>query len=605
MHWLEREFYGCITPADRRPVIEWAAEHLRFPHSARSTTCHPQTSPWINPVLDAIFDNTRKEVTAIAATQSSKTTLLEITVARIVAEDAGRTMVACQTDEDAVKLKTTRLDKDFEESPVIKDLLPSRARKNKRDAIMFDHMDLFVVGANMNNFQSDSYRWMLLDEGWRYKAGLDGEAVERTTSQAFARVVRTSQGGLVGDDNDKAWKASTQHEWGFVCPQCGFWQPITFGPQEHGGVRYNDVRDARGLPDLTAICASVRYECANPECKTYARPVRRWEDTPADRRAVSMMGDYRQMNPAALPEYMGFHWERTTVYWNEWKRLVTQWVLAQEAKRRKDTGPLSRFIQKVKGRSWAAEREDFKNAITLAVYKPADAWAKEGQINGVPLRFMFVDKMRDYFRVVIRGWSGRGDSRLRHECAPTSWEEIIDLQKAHGIYKAWVMVDSGWDTDEVYKQCARHGWTAMKGDDQKLFPHHEKDEDGTARTVYRYFSAKLRINVGAAGFCYLYRYSNLNIKDTLARLRNGGANSEIAWEVYDGVTSDYLEQMDAETRDDTPDGPRWEDHGRPNHAWDCECGQVVMAYMLKLIGQESVIVPGGKGGVDTTAEASA
>ena len=162
-------------------------------------------------------------------------------------------------------------------------------------------------------------------------------------------------------------------------------------------------------------------------------------------------------------------------------------------------------------------------------------------------------------------------------------------------------MDARWDTDEVYKQCARHGWTAMMGDDKKLFPHREKQSDGSFLTVQRYYSAKLTINLGAAGYCYLYRHSNLNIKDTLARLRNGGKDSDIAWEVYDGVSSDYLDEMDAETRDETPDGPRWEDHGRPNHAWDCEAGQVVMAYMLKLIGQESVIVPGAETADDPDA----
>ena len=478
MHWLEDGWSGGFPVADRRPVIQWAADNLRFPHSARSEACDPDTSPWINAPLDAIFDNTKKQVTNIRCTQGSGTTMLEITAGRIVALDPGPTLIVGQSDADAKKFKQTRLDKNFQASECVRRLLPWQKNKNRNDSILFEHMPMFVVGANLNNLQSDSYRWVLLDEGWRYKAGLDGEAVERTTSQAFARVVRTSQGGLVGDDNDKAWKASTQHEWGFVCPQCSLWQPITFGPQEHGGVRYDDKRDARGLPDLAAIRASVRYECANPECKTHARPARRWEDTIQDRRAVAMMGIYQQTNPDALPEYMGFHWERATVYWNEWKSLVTQWVLAQEAKRRKDKGPLSRFVQKVKGRSWAAEREDFKNAITLSIYKPVDAWEKEGHINGAPLRFMFVDKMRDYFRVVIRSCSNRGDSRLRHECTPTSWEEIVELQKAHGIFKAWVMVDSGWDADEVYKQCARHGWTAMKGDDQNSFPTTKKGRTG-------------------------------------------------------------------------------------------------------------------------------
>ena len=582
MDWLDSHWWGSFAPADRRRVIEWAADNLRFPHSARSESCDPDTSPWINEPLEAIFDNTKKQVTCIRCTQGSGTTIFEIAACRIIAEDPGSALFVCQTDDDAKKFKQTRLDKTFGASDCVKRLLPWQKSKNRKEAVLFDHMPLFVVGANVNNLQSDSYRWVFLDEGWLYKPQtLDGEAVERTTSQAFARVVRTSQGGLSNDANDQAWKASTQHEWGFACPRCDLWQPITFD-----SIKYADNRDARGLPDFAAIRATVRYECQNPECDA------RWEDNIQDRRRLAMLGEYRQTNSNALPEYMGFHWERATVYWNEWRSLVTQWILANEAKRRKDTGPLARFVQKVKGRAWIESVEEFKNAISLAPYKPADRWEKEGAINGVPLRFLTVDVMRDYFRVAIRAWSRRGDSRLLHESAPTTWEEIIDLQRAHNVYKAWVGVDARWNTHEVYQRCARHGWTALMGDDKKLFSHHERDSAGKPRTAYRYYSPKLPINLNAAGRCSLYRWSNLHIKDSLARLRNGGPTSEIAWEVFDGVSSDYLEQMDAETRDDLPDGPRWQDHGRPNHAWDTEAMQVVFAYMLKLIGQESVITPG-------------
>ena len=590
MRWLENDWYGSFAPADRRPVIQWAAENLRFPHSARSEVCDPDTSPWINMPLDAIFDNTKKQVTNIRCTQGSGTTMFEIAACRIVAEDPGPALIVCQTDSDAQKFKQTRLDKTFAASPCVKRLMPWQKNKDRKDAILFDHMPFFVVGAGINNLQSDSYRWVFLDEGWRYKPQtLDGEAVERTTSQSFARVVRTSQGGYVNDANDQAWKLSTQHEWGFACPRCRLWQSITFGPQDHGGVRYDDKRDARGVPDLAAIRASVRYECANPACSA------RWEDNIQDRRALAMMGSYVQTNPDALPEYVGYHWERATVYWNAWKDLVTKWVLANESKHRGDTGPLEQFVQKVKGRAWAVEREDFKNAITLVSYVPAHPWAGEGKINGWPLRLMAVDVQRDHFWLVIRSWGDRGSSRLRFEHKPVSWEEIRTIQQQHGIYDKWVFVDSRHKPDDVFGKCALYGWTAMEGSANKTFVHHEEE----GKNSLRYYSPTLPIQLGARGRCSLRRVSNLNCKDTLARLRNGDAKSEIQWEVYTGVSTDYLEQMDSESRDKTPNGPQWDNHGRPNHLWDCEKMQVGAAYMLKLIGQESVIVPGGQGDKET------
>ena len=83
---------------------------------------------------------------------------------------------------------------------------------------------------------------------------------------------------------------------------------------------------------------------------------------------------------------------------------------------------------------------------------------------------------------------------------------------------------------------------------------------------------------------------NLNIKDTLARLRrNQDARQGLTWEVPDYIDDDYLAQMESEQRVKEKGQWMWKQIGsRPNHYFDTECLQTVAATMLKIVGRESV-----------------
>jgi hypothetical protein len=83
---------------------------------------------------------------------------------------------------------------------------------------------------------------------------------------------------------------------------------------------------------------------------------------------------------------------------------------------------------------------------------------------------------------------------------------------------------------------------------------------------------------------------NLNIKDTLARLRrNQNPDDGPVWEVPDDIDDDYLAQMESEHRIKKVGKWIWEQIGsRPNHLFDCEAMQVAAATMLKIVGREAV-----------------
>jgi hypothetical protein len=108
--------------------------------------------------------------------------------------------------------------------------------------------------------------------------------------------------------------------------------------------------------------------------------------------------------------------------------------------------------------------------------------------------------------------------------------------------------------------------------------------------------------LGRGQSCSVFYWSNLNIKDTLARVRrNQNPDNGPVWEVPDDIDEDYLAQMESERRVRRNGRWMWEQIGyRGNHYFDCEAMQMAAATMLKIIGREASAEPS----VDTEAAES-
>jgi hypothetical protein len=103
-------------------------------------------------------------------------------------------------------------------------------------------------------------------------------------------------------------------------------------------------------------------------------------------------------------------------------------------------------------------------------------------------------------------------------------------------------------------------------------------------------------------YCHVHYWSNLNIKDTLARLRrNQDPSQGPTWEVPDDIEDDYLAQMESEQRVKEKGNWMWKQIGsRSNHYFDTESMQAAAATMLKIVGREAITAAP----VDTSPEES-
>jgi hypothetical protein len=316
------------------------------------------------------------------------------------------------------------------------------------------------------------------------------------------------------------------------------------------------------------------------------------------RRELNARGQFIAQNPKAASENVGFHWNALCAM--SWGQLAELYLRAKQAARRGDVSLLQQFYQKRLGLPWREYVEDYKLEIIRSGYKRGETWEEEGAIDSkgrviaapvpeegsyIPLRFLTVDCQMDHMFLVVRGWSANGSSRLVWNERVLTFTDVEVVQERFGIHPNLVFVDAGHATYDVYRECSVRGWIALIGDRRPTYVHRQKG----GKSVQRFYSPRRKVVLSYQRSCFVHYWSNLNIKDTLARLRrNQDPERGATWEVPDDIDDDYLAQMESEHRIKEKGVWMWKQIGsRPNHYFDCEAMQAAAATMLKIVGREA------------------
>ena len=578
------------TPADRREPWRWCEEHIKsIPFSPMPGPFRSENSPWIREVMEAIVDPKIRLVSIIAAVQSSKTTSPELTLCYIIANLPGPCLWLDQTNEDAKDESESRLQKLFESCEPVKKLFPKNKNKQRNCTIHFSNgMTLWLLGAyNKTNLQRRSIRWLFGDETWRWPVGHMAEAEARTTAFGWlGKCVFMSQGGEENDDTHRKFETTDMREWHYKCPKCGKYIPYKWENIEWD----DDCKDENGEYDFSKINHSTALKC--PECGEY------FEDSDRMRRILNKGGKFIALNQNASKENVGFHWNALASM--SWGKLAELYRRAKIAARKGDSSLLQQFYQKRLALAWREFAEDYRLEIASGSYNSGDVWDEEAGFNKLgeiiappfaeneviaPLRIMSVDVQMNCFYLVVRAWSINGSSRLLWHEKVLTWEDIEEIQKRFKILDNLVFVDAGYNSFEVYKHCGERNWIALMGDNRANFFHRLPN----GKTVLRFYSPVKHIFISRYVKCRMHFWSNLNVKDTLARIRrNQNPADGATWEVPTDISEDYLKQMESEHRIKKGNSWIWEQIGnRPNHYLDCEAMNCAGALMLKIVGNNS------------------
>lgn len=567
---------------ERIPPWKWCEENVKnIPYSPIPGHFKSANSPWAREVMEAMADPDIRLVSIVAPVQSSKTIGAELCLCYIIANFPGPCLWLSQTDADAKDQAEARLHKLFSECDAVKKLFPADRHKKKTQTVFFSNgMTLWVLGAHAkSNLQSRSIRWLIGDETWQWPNGHMQQAEARVTAFGWlGKCIFLSQGGTENDDTHRKFETTDMREWEFKCPKCGKYQPYKWSNIEWD----KNYRDGEGRMDFAKVRSSVRLVCEF--CKHEIA------DSDANRKLLNSSAKFVPQNPNAPATKAGFHWNSLASM--SWGELAEMYLRAKESCRRGDMEDLKNFYQKRLALPWGDLEEDFTLDISPSGYRMGDDWESEAAVgakgailppphenkNRVRLRFLTVDVQMDHFYAVVRSWACDASSRLVYCAKLQTWEDVEILQNRFGVFPQLVFVDAGYSTFEVYRNCAKHNWTALMGDGRRDFPHRVN-----GKITQRFYSTA-RHPLVSDRKCRMHYWSNLGIKDTLARLRsNRNPNEGSTWEVPSDVPEEYLKMLDSEQRVKKGNSWEWRQIGkRPNHYWDCEAMQVCAAYMMKL-----------------------
>ncbi len=567
---------------ERIPPWKWCEENVKnIPYSPIPGHFKSANSPWVREVMEAMADPDIRLVSIVAPVQSSKTISAELCLCYIIANFPGPCLWLSQTDADAKDQAEARLHKLFSECDAVKKLFPADRHKKKTQTVFFSNgMTLWVLGAHAkSNLQSRSIRWLIGDETWQWPSGHMQQAEARVTAFGWlGKCIFLSQGGTENDDTHRKFETTDMREWEFKCPKCGKYQPYKWSNIEWD----KNYRDGEGRMDFAKVRSSVRLVCEF--CKHEIA------DSDANRKLLNSSAKFVPQNPNAPTTKAGFHWNSLASM--SWGELAEMYLRAKESCRRGDLEDLKNFYQKRLALPWGDLEEDFTLDISPSGYRMGDDWESEAAVgvkgailppphenkNRVRLRFLTVDVQMDHFYAVVRSWACDASSRLVYCAKLQTWEDVEILQSRFGVFPQLAFVDAGYSTFEVYRNCAKHNWTALMGDGRRDFPHRVN-----GKITQRFYSTA-RHPLVSDRKCRMHYWSNLGIKDTLARLRsNQNPDEGSTWEVPSDVPKEYLKMLDSEQRVKKRNSWEWRQIGkRPNHYWDCEAMQVCAAYMMKL-----------------------
>lgn len=581
----------CFQIPDRRPAWQWAADNIRLKNSPFGNRFLPELTPWIKEPLEV---DDFEEMTAQSCVQGCKSQFIQAKAAHVIRFKPGPMMINCQTDDDAKDFAKERFAPMVNSVPEIRARLPVDRSKTSLCSYSLPDMFILIQGANENNLQSKSIRWLLNDEVafWAKGArnpGLLDHARKRTTQYWNRRRINVSTAGEAGCDLDLAFEAGDKREWHLACPACGAlnlpkWERIKWPkegtvdcPDAKGAIKPEPVKLENGDWNFKAIKHGAFFECQH--CAAT------FKHTEEVHRKMNAGAKYIPTNPNPTPGYISFRWNALCLSPSvcSWGDLAVEWLKAEAEFAKGNEAPRKEFIQKR-----LAESYDPNKYITfqkLETVKIDGDWKLE------KLRFMLVDVQETEFWVLIIAFSEAGDDLVLHAGKAFSWEEIRALQGQMKVNDRCVGVDCGFDTRKVYEMCARYGWTALRGEDRREFEMARKGRK--VMLPYSWPPAKgdpmmgTRLE-GRAGSCSVIRWSNPTIKDIAKRRRDGQTKTKSL--VADGVGDEFSQHMFSEYRKSEFDkrgneSVRWYRIGkRPNHLWDCYCMGVTMACLAKIIG---------------------
>ncbi len=468
-------------------------------------------------------------------------------------------------------------------SPEIESMKPKKRFSIKLTEMKFDSCLLTLVGSNSPaNLASRAVRVLILDEADKFKTKTAKEAdalslaKQRTRSFPESKIYISSTPTIWEGTIWQEFLNGDQRRYFVPCPHCGKEIVLSLNPKKsvlktlgcEAMLHWDSsAKRADGNWDYDIVGKSAHFVC--PHCgkrieeryKTQMNSKGIWRPTNSDYCDLKVRSYH-------LP-----------TFYAPWKKAGWGALAVEFLKAKKSVDGLKDFLNSVCAEPDMGQYDGRTLARLELVLENVDT-AKDAT------RIMTVDVQKDHFWYLIRDWQQGGDSVCVKWGKAFSFEELSEIEKANSV--KYVGLDSGFNTTDVYRECARYSWFAMRGDDRESFTN--KNHVQVPYNV-RLFDPMIGTkNQGLKKIAEL-RWSNPTIKDILARLRNA-SSAPVKWAIpIELATEEYFRHLDGEYKKRITDpksgksyykwvlrNSRWE-----NHLFDCECMSISVAMFLGLL----------------------
>lgn len=598
----------CLVEPFRGRVRDWCAAFLQFDEAGNHGPFRLIGCEYIGEVLDDFGDTSIADEVLVWGSQTRKTGTLMGGMAWSLCNDPCGALWVMPNRELAKKFSRQRWQKMLRASEPTKGLVPRGAQRHSFSTLeqILGASTINFVGSNSAaNLASNPCRRVILDEVDKFNegGGKEADAVnlaeQRTKDQPSPQRWKTSTPtipqGLIWQEFQKG----DQRRFFVPCPHCQKHVVLAWSKQfttlrltgnEAFVVWDKGAKSASGTWDLDRVKASAHAVC--PHCGGMIRN--------DHKTAMLRAGEWRSTNSFAPVSFRSRQLSSlySTAPDTTFGSLATKFLQAKTS-----LLGLQGFINGDLAEPYASQ-ETIGERVELisAKFDPAekDGWSD----------LMTVDcqARSPFFYWVHRRWKvGAGES-VGVQCGSAeTWEEVEDIQRGRGIPKEGVAIDSGWHAKsdaEVYARCAANcefmeqaegiplgiGWIPTKG-----FPGRKHWREKGGEVMRPFFvrdvdpfegSSKAGlVRVGLLGFSGDY------FKDVLEALRKrqGSALWSVSQEM---ATEEYWRHMDGEMRTMERSAVtgrtmnRWVPRAAkdwPNHWFDCEVLQLVLANFLGLL----------------------
>lgn len=572
--------YQTVLSADIvSDPIKWVKDNVKSPESARSASIDLTLTPYlIEPFKVAINGcNDRQEpvhtVSMLGNVGSGKSTLYVAFLNYILAQRPSPSAIVFQNSQESVTFGESRLFPTLKTNPKLKDIYPDDRKHAGKMRIELAGTPLYLLSATIGQLQSKSLTNIILDECWTYKDSMIGEAIRRTHDRQNRMILAVSQGGTTDSEWCNFHSKGIQKFYSWKCPNCG--KLVEYDWQH---LKFDKCTDEDGKMDLLAFKESVKMQC--PFCNS------EFADTITNRRKLSESGCYvTHHDNSKLENHIAFNYNALCCYWIEWSTLILEFLEANNhLKETGDRAKLNQFLQKRLAKNINLKVEDEKVERIVCFKQSHRKIQVQKLTEDIEItKVMGVDVQGDGFYYTV--FSYCNDSKLYVVDAGKvkTYDELTELQQIFKVPDSNVVIDCGFNSNEVIYQANQRKFYAVNATSSKSFTHYIK-QNGKEIKVELLYSRPITTQINGI-YCKYLKLSSKGIKEFCYQ-EFIKKNRLI---IYDDIDKFYIKSITAEKRIPYKDiqtqtiNYKWESNQNISHYFDILCMSICLLQIRKFL----------------------